>query len=95
MRRDADLHGKRADPKWKRADLRGRCADLRGRLADPERKAADLRGRRPDLAGTEKTCLPRETQVPNELKLSDRGWQGQTQPRKSACRQPLFAGARG
>ena len=32
---------------------------------------------------------------PNASKLSDRGWRGQTQPRGRACRQPLFAGARG
>ena len=32
---------------------------------------------------------------PNELKLSDRGWQGQTMHTERAYRQPLFAGARG
>ena len=32
---------------------------------------------------------------PNELKLSDRGWRRQTQPRNRLPRQPLFAGARG
>ena len=32
---------------------------------------------------------------PNELKLSDRGWRGETQPRNRPQRQPLFAGARG
>ena len=32
---------------------------------------------------------------PNELKLSDRGWRGQTMNAERTYRQPLFAGARG
>ena len=36
-----------------------------------------------------------EDSGPNELKLSDRGWRGQTQPQNRPHRQPLFAGARG